>query len=208
MSQPAVPTAHPYHHGDLPASLRAVAADLVAERGASNFSLREVARRAGVSHAAPAHHFGNARGLLTSLAAEGFEALADQLEAAVAGVDDAATRLQRCGLAYVRAASTRPGHYAVMMDQALLDEDDEQCLMSSMRAYAALQATIEAIRAQLNPALDVESAATLAWASMHGLVELGPKLQRVADLTDAEAVPVEDLVARFTPLLIDGFRAR
>ena len=58
----------PYHHRNLPAVLREVTAELVSERGPAGFSLREVARRAGVSHAAPAHHFGDTRGLLTSLA--------------------------------------------------------------------------------------------------------------------------------------------
>ena len=69
-----------YHHGDLPAALRAATAQLVAEKGPSGFSLREVARRAGVSHAAPAHHFGDAEGMLTSVAAEGFATLADAME--------------------------------------------------------------------------------------------------------------------------------
>ena len=54
-----------YHHGDLPAALRAAAVDLIQERGPAKFSLREVARRAGVSYAAPSHHFGDARGLLS-----------------------------------------------------------------------------------------------------------------------------------------------
>lgn len=61
-----------YHHGDLRAAILSEAALLVAERGADGLSLRELARSAGVSHAAPAHHFVDRRGLFTALAAQGF----------------------------------------------------------------------------------------------------------------------------------------
>ena len=61
-----------YHHGDLKAVILEQAATLVAERGADGISLRELARAAGVSHAAPAHHFTDRRGLFTALATEGF----------------------------------------------------------------------------------------------------------------------------------------
>jgi AcrR family transcriptional regulator len=65
-----------YHHGDLRAAMLTEAARLVAERGVDRVSLRELAREAGVSHAAPAHHFTDRRGLFTALAAQGFELLA------------------------------------------------------------------------------------------------------------------------------------
>src|SRR6266496_4233805 len=88
-----VPTAaRPYHHGDLPRAL--------AEAGPAAVSLRDLARRAGVSHAAPAHHFGDKAGLLTAVAADGFERLAAALQAA-----DAETgRFIDIGAAYVRFA--------------------------------------------------------------------------------------------------------
>src|SRR5687768_5541186 len=68
-----------YHHGDLQAALIAAAEDVLAEKGVSGFSLREAARRAGVSPAAPAHHFKDARGLLTAVAARGFQRLTETL---------------------------------------------------------------------------------------------------------------------------------
>ena len=71
-----------YHHGDLRAEILAKAADLVAQRGADGISLRELAREAGVSHAAPAHHFTDRRGLFTALAAEGWHKLAVALDGA------------------------------------------------------------------------------------------------------------------------------
>ncbi|HEY4419033.1 MAG TPA: TetR family transcriptional regulator, partial [Pseudonocardia sp.] len=69
----------PYHHGDLRRALLDTALQAVAEQGPAAISLRDVARRAGVSHAAPTHHFGDKTGLLTALAAEGWSLLADAL---------------------------------------------------------------------------------------------------------------------------------
>ena len=83
----------PYHHGDLPNALRRAAVEVIAERGLGAFSLREVARRSGVSHTAPAHHFGDVRGLLTSIAEEGFEALRAVTQAAADQHTDPAERV-------------------------------------------------------------------------------------------------------------------
>lgn len=86
-----------YHHGDLKAAILGQAAVLVAERGADGISLRELARAAGVSHAAPAHHFTDRRGLFTALAAEGWRKLA-------VGLADARPEFLDAALAYVRFA--------------------------------------------------------------------------------------------------------
>src|SRR5690349_24363902 len=108
-----------YHHGDLRAVILAKAADLVAHRGADGISLRELAREAGVSHAAPAHHFTDRRGLFTALAAQGFELLAADLA-------DARPRFLDAALAYVRFAIAHPGHYRVMFDKSLLDPSNRE----------------------------------------------------------------------------------
>src|SRR5512144_2309606 len=104
MSAPLRPQ---YHHGDLRAVILAETARLVASHGADGVSLRQLARSAGVSHAAPAHHFTDRRGLFTALAAEGFWLLCEALKAARGNFIDAA-------LAYVRFGIGHPGHYAVM----------------------------------------------------------------------------------------------
>ncbi|MFY9511162.1 MAG: TetR family transcriptional regulator, partial [Rubrivivax sp.] len=81
---------------------RASSAAILREQGLEAFTLREAARRAGVSHAAPAHHFGDARGLLSACAAAGFERLADQmLQYAAAAAPDAQARLSASGQAYI-----------------------------------------------------------------------------------------------------------
>ena len=107
----------------LPDALRAATAQLVSERGPTGFSLREVARRAGVSHAAPAHHFGDARGLLTSVAAEGFTTLCANFDAAVDGIDEPVERLTAMGKAYVHTAIENSGHFGVMCNDELVDGD-------------------------------------------------------------------------------------
>ena len=92
-----------YHHGALRAVLIEAAESVIAERGVDRFSLREVARRAGVSPAAPAHHFGDSRGLLTAVAAEAFRRFGDALaESDPGGLRERRIRAQ--GLAYVRFA--------------------------------------------------------------------------------------------------------
>lgn len=197
-----------YHHGHLPAALMGAAVELITERGPAAFSLREVARRAGVSHAAPAHHFGDARGLLTAVAAEGYELLAAAIHDEVANVTDASERLRLAGRAYVRTALENPGHYGVMVGKDYINVDDPDCLRCSIGAYAQLLETVEAIRDQLNPKLDVDSAATLCWAAMHGLVEMAPILEHVAESTNTTTSPLQELVDSFTAMLIEGLRER
>ena len=118
-----------YHHGDLKATILAEAAALVAERGADGLSLRELARAAGVSHAAPAHHFTDRRGLFTALATEGFRMLADALTGARPDFLDAA-------LAYVGSRIDHPGHYAVMFDKSLYDAADPDLVAAETAAGA------------------------------------------------------------------------
>jgi len=149
-----------YHHGDLKATILSEAAALVAERGAAALSLRELARAAGVSHAAPAHHFTDRRGLFTALATEGFRMLADALTGARPEFLDAA-------LAYVRFAIDHPGHYAVMFDKSLYDATDPELVVAETAAGAELTAgvrTLDDPRANDDP----QGAALAAWSLVHG----------------------------------------
>lgn len=117
-------TPAPYHHGALREALIQATEALLVERGADGFSLREVARRAGVSPAAPAHHFGDAAGLLTVVATLGFEALATALEAGDArGGGDACAALREQGVAYVQFARRHPGRFKLMFRPGHLHAD-------------------------------------------------------------------------------------
>ncbi len=149
-----------YHHGDLKATILAEAATLVAERGADGLSLRELARAAGVSHAAPAHHFTDRRGLFTALATEGFRMLADALTGARPVFLEAAQ-------AYVRFAIEHPGHYEVMFDKSLYDATDPDLVAAEKAAGTELAAgvgTLDDQRAKDDP----QAAALAAWSLVHG----------------------------------------
>lgn len=149
-----------YHHGDLKAAILAEAATLVAERGADGLSLRELARAAGVSHAAPAHHFTDRRGLFTAMATEGFGMLADALTGARPDFIEAA-------LAYVRFAIDHPGHYAVMFDKSLYNATDPDLVAAENAAGTELAAgvgTLDDPRAKGDP----QAAALAAWSLVHG----------------------------------------
>ena len=193
---------------DLPAALRRTAASLVAEKGAGAFSLREVARRTGVSHAAPGHHYGNSRGLLTAVAIEGFELLAESLESAARPDFSPEERLTRLGQAYVRCATSHPGHFAIMTRDDLTDHQDPRLLTASLRAFSALLATVQVVADAVNPDLNVERAALLCWSLMEGLVAIEAHFEHLDDLEMISPVPVDTLIAQFSTLIIDGFRSR
>ncbi|HEX8192519.1 MAG TPA: TetR/AcrR family transcriptional regulator [Allosphingosinicella sp.] len=161
-----------YHHGALRPALIAAAEAVIAERGVDGFSLRETARRAGVSPSAPAHHFGDARGLLTAIATAGFEALGDALEAASAAGDrDARIRAQ--GLAYVDFALDRRARFDVMWRKALLDGEDEALIAAGRRAFALLDGAVRGEGAMRDGPADPALAPSIAcWATVHGFARL------------------------------------
>lgn len=195
-----------YHHGDLPNALRLAAADVIAEDGLGRFSLREVARRAGVSHTAPAHHFGDVRGLLTSLAVEGFDHLYEASSAAVAGESDPAERLAAMGEAYVTIATDHPAHCQVMFRTDVVDPDDPALAAAGMRAHGVLRDTVRDLVEAEGLHVDVDIAAELCWATMQGLVVLAPKLAQVDALHGIEPPSTLVRVRRLTSLMLEGIR--
>ncbi|MYT81169.1 transcriptional regulator, TetR family [Streptomyces sp. MnatMP-M77] len=152
-----------YHHGDLRRVILDAALDAIATNGPGALSLRDLARRAGVSHAAPAHHFKDRTGLLTAVAAEGYALFAD----ALAGAPD----LRERGVAYVRFAATHPAHFQVMFQPDLHRTDDPDLLAARARATEALRAGV----AELPPAgrgEDDRLAGVAAWSLAHGFATL------------------------------------
>ncbi|MBI1185991.1 MAG: TetR family transcriptional regulator [Alphaproteobacteria bacterium] len=99
---------------DLRRSVLDASLALIAERGLAGLSMREAARRAGVSHQAPYHHFGDREGILAAIVGEGFVELAADCRAAIEGIDDPIARLEACGQAYIRFAMRRPAHFKLM----------------------------------------------------------------------------------------------
>jgi AcrR family transcriptional regulator len=195
-----------YHHGDLPNALRSAAVDVITEQGLGRFSLREVARRAGVSHTAPAHHFGDVQGLLTSLATQGFDTLYDRLTAAITDGADPAERLTAIGQAYVSLATEYPAHCQVMFRTDVVDTDDEDLSTAGMRAYGVLHDVVGDLIESEGLVVDVDTASELCWATMQGLVVLGPKLDLIDARTGRPPSSTTDRVRRLTALMLDGIR--
>ena len=176
-----------YHHGDLPAALLAAVESAVTDGGVSGVSLRDVARRAGVSHSAPAHHFGSKAGLLTAFATAGYQLLAQSVieEMAISDPGDGVAELAAIGRGYVRFAVGHPAHFEVMFRLDALDSDNADFTAASETAYELLTATIERCRAagRLH-GRSPEVVAVSAWSLVHGLAALwisGRLTERIAE---------------------------
>ncbi|QEO15211.1 TetR/AcrR family transcriptional regulator [Agromyces intestinalis] len=148
-----------YHHGRLRETLIDEAVAAIEADGVDRLSLRDLARRAGVSHAAPAHHFGDRTGLFTAIAIDGFDRLTAVLEAS--GGDFA-----EAGVAYVRFATAERGRFEVMFRTELLRDDDPALAAARERAGAVLRAGAGA------EAGDARANALAAWSLVHGFATL------------------------------------
>lgn len=155
----------PYHHGDLRRALLDTALEAVGEQGPAALSLRDVARRAGVSHAAPTHHFRDKTALLTALAAEGWSLLADALRNAAVDGDFAGL-----GVAYVVFATSHPAHFAVMRAPGLVRADDPELEAAMGRAREELESGVR--RFEAGSSRDAATTALAAWSLVHGLSAL------------------------------------
>jgi AcrR family transcriptional regulator len=161
-----------YHHGDLRTALMDAVEQLIEERGVDGFSLREAARRAGVSPSGPAHHFGDMRGLMTAVATRAFADLANELEQAIAS-GNRKQRIAAQGTAYVRFAQRWPNRFALMWRNALLNVEDEAFASEGGRAYAALARCIGGEAAASSTPHDLSNApAIAAWSIAHGFASL------------------------------------
>jgi AcrR family transcriptional regulator len=155
-----------YHHGDLPAALLRAAMELLEEGGAAELSLRAVARRAGVSTAAPYRHYADRTALLSAIAAVGYRELAAHL-AAVHAAPSTPGDLAAIAVAYVRFALDRPGLFRVMFA--------EPCDPSTPERVAAADAITEYLKGIVRhafPDADPEGISNAVWALAHGLAFL------------------------------------
>lgn len=161
-----------YHHGALRPALIAAAEALIAERGLDRFSLRETARRAGVSPSAPAHHFRDTKGLLTAIATAAFRELGDALEAAGQGAPTREERLGAQGHAYVDFAFRQPARFNLMWREALLDRDDPEYGAAASRAFLLLDRAVRGEDAVGSPNDPAAAPSIAAWALVHGFARL------------------------------------
>jgi AcrR family transcriptional regulator len=161
-----MPPTRPYHHGDLRQAVLTAAIAVLGESGPTQLSLRDLARRAGVSHAAPAHHFGDKAGLLTAVAAQGYQ-LADTLTAARQRSAD----FLEVGVAYVRFAVDHRAHFEVMFRPDLYRPDDPEVATARQRAADALYGGVRSVAAT-GRGPDIPLAGVAAWALVHGFATL------------------------------------
>lgn len=193
-----------YHHGELRQALVAAALQLIDEEDESALSLREVARRVGVTYAAPYHHFADKQALVAAVAAQGFRTLGADMDAAQAGIDDAFERLAAQGRAYVQFAVARPALYRLMFQREITDPDCYPELHQA--ADACFQGLLGSVRLALGADADerrVVAAAVPAWAAVHGLASLwndGPLRHKLPE------VDAEFLAHAVTRALTSGLR--
>jgi AcrR family transcriptional regulator len=163
----------PYHHGDLHRGLVDAARRILEADGPGALSLRAVAREAGVSPAAPYHHFKDKGELLDAVALEGWEALGEALATAKARKPDHAILIAEMGVAYVCFARDNPALYRVMYERSR----DKDALPDDMRdndesAYCLVRETFRDIAGAEVSEMDIELATIAAWCAAHGLAEM------------------------------------
>ncbi len=162
-----------YHHGNLREALLQSAIVLIAEVGPTAFTLREVARRAGVSHNAPYRHFHDKDDLLAAVATQGYVELTDAMTAAAQRHSIPLARLKHAGLAYVSFALRRPQHFTVMFDAPTSKQQRPDAAEAARRAFAALVGFVQECQKQNQlPPGDPLDYALLAWTWVHGIAKL------------------------------------
>lgn len=185
-----------YHHGDLKRALTDAALQLVKEKGPKGFTLREVARRAGVSAAAPYRHFADKSQLLAAAAAQGFAQLHDALNASVAANPDLSDQALAMGKAYVRWAITHPDYYQVMFGSELDKTESPEVLTAGERAFNDLLDTIvRCQQADVLPPGDAHEIAGPIWSLLHGIsmLTIGSDLTHVGIDEETEALTERSL---------------
>ena len=191
-----------YHHGDLRAALIAAADEIITKRGIEGFSLRAAAQKAGVSPAAPAHHFGGARGLLTEVAILAYERAEKYIERA-GHSQDAVTDVRAVMLAFVKFAVENPGHFRLMFRKDLVDRSDSRLAAASRGPGNRLGHAVLAYRGKRHPdpANFEDSAEMLSGiATLHGLANLVLEEKAAHFFKGATA---ENFLGEYLPRIMD-----
>ena len=176
---------------------------IIRERGVAAVSIREVARRAHVSHAAPAHHFGNKSGLVTAFAAEGFDRLASCVTAHIAAsaASTPPAVLEAMGRAYVRFALDNPEHFGVMFAGELVEWTEPVYVRASRSAFRPLVDVVSRAAAEGYLTEEPIIVVAAAWSLVHGFSSLwlSGRLQDRAGMSDAG-----EMAARIARLFVSS----
>ena len=159
-----------YHHGDLRNGLLDAARTILEEESLAALTLRAVARKAGVSHAAPYRHFPNHEALLVELSIEGFDELRDSLTEAAKAQGSESDKIANIGAAYMRFVAQRPALARLMFGSQLPNRDQ----------FPALGLKADSIGQEIGNALHDSALGLAVWSAVHGLAML--VLENVIDL--------------------------
>ena len=182
-----------YHHGDLKNALLDAARDLASEGSIDRFTLREVARRAGVSPAAPYHHFADKNDLVRQLAIRAFDTMRQSLQTAADSSTDPAQQLEAMGVAYLHFAFTHAAEFRFMFKRELCAPpgQPDPLEVAGRAAQAVLHSAI--VTAQANRTIragDPQPIVLTIWSAIHGLsgILLETPLGKTATLAGAEGM--------------------
>lgn len=173
-----------YHHGNLREALLEAAELELIEKGVEKFSLRGVAKRAGVSHAAPAPHFGDVTGLLSALASISFKRFAQAMQSSSDAINDnhpeeAKAKLVAIGMGYIKYASEHSDMFDLQFSSERIDPSKALLEKLSSNSYDVLEAHVQAVLKLDNRKLEDEpDAAPMMWATTHGLASLFARRKR------------------------------
>lgn len=190
-----------YHHGDLRRAVMNAALELAAASGVEALSLREIARKIGVSTAAPYHHFKDRQSLLLDLAIEGYAKLLEALRNSREAAASPEEQIQAAALAFLDFGRSHRAEYAIMFAGEYLSHPRVGEMLSVADSCLALVRDSMAVAAKLDPHRAAE-ATFAAWALLHGIVQLDQKgiLQ--------EPVPEQDRLALQGVLgIVSGFKS-
>ena len=178
-------TTRPYHHGQLERAAIDGAIEEVETVGVAAVSMRRIARRAGVSHAALAYQFGDKEGIFTAVATEGFRLQAEMIGSVATGTDG----FLRGGQAYIAFALTHRGHFEVMFRPYLYRRDDPQLVLARTAAFDILYGTARSSLSshRSGPVSDdeVRGLAMAGWSLSHGFATLA-LTANIAEQLDAD----------------------
>jgi AcrR family transcriptional regulator len=203
------PRGSPYHHGNLRQALLDAGLELVTKKGISGFTLREVARCAGVSHNAPYAHFRDRADLVAALAAQGLRGLRDALaEARDRTTGNAIDRLRSTGVAYVRFAIQNPAAFRLIMRPELRQTppktgDGQEVDRLAEETLGVLSGVLHeaAERGEISPD-GLEDNILVCWSAVHGLAVL--VLDQMLQQAQGQEVDAIALAERLTDLIARG----